>query len=258
MMTNVLQGLPAFLLIFLRAASFFVTMPIFSYRNIPNVLKIALAFFLAWIMYFTIQPETIEINMTYVLLVIKEVLVGLCIGLMAMMLFYAVQVAGGFIDLQMGLAIANIIDPQTGAQTPLVGKFLYVVTILFLLSVNAHYLLIDGLYYSYRFIPLETLAVSFGSGSVAKLATTTFATMFVIAFQMAVPVVGTLFLVDVALGMIARTVPQVNVFIVGLPLKMLISFIVLLIAMPLFIMLVNALFEEMLTAMRGFMRLLGG
>lgn len=255
---EVLQALPAFLLIFVRVLSFFVTVPIFSYRNVPALMKIGLAFFLAWILYFTLHPEGMEINGQFLMLLFKEALVGLSIGLVAMILFYAIQVAGGFIDLQMGFAIANIIDPQTGIQSPLIGKYLYSLSILLLLAMNAHYLLIDGIFYSYQFIPLESMAVHFGSGGVAKLAATTFATMFTIAFQMAIPVVGSLFLVDVALGIVARAVPQVNVFIVGLPLKILISFIVLFLVLPVFMMLVNHLVEEMVTAMRALMQGLGG
>ncbi|HEU5140242.1 MAG TPA: flagellar biosynthetic protein FliR [Bacillales bacterium] len=258
MLTDILQGMPAFLLLFIRVVSFFVTVPFFSYRNIPSTAKIGLAFFLAWIMYFTVHPDPIEIDMMFFLLAGKEAFVGLAIGLIAMILIYAVQVAGSFIDLQMGFAIANVFDPQTGIQSPLIGKFLYTFAILFMLSVNAHYLLIDGIFYSYQFIPLESLDIHFGSGSLAELATETFTKMFVIAFQMAVPVVGSLFLVDIALGIVARTVPQVNVFIVGLPLKILVSFAVLIIVLPLFMGLVHELVGDVVSAMRGLMRILGG
>ncbi|HEX7065306.1 MAG TPA: flagellar biosynthetic protein FliR [Bacillales bacterium] len=257
-MTDILQGLPAFFLVFIRVVSFFITVPFFSYRNIPASAKIGLAFFLAWLMYFTVHPDPIEIDMMFFLLVVKEAFVGLAIGIIAMILIYAVQVAGSFIDLQMGFAIANVFDPQTGIQSPLMGKYLYTFAILFMLSVNAHYLLIDGIYYSYQFIPLESLDIHFGSGSLAELVTETFTKMFVISFQMAVPVVGSLFLVDIALGIVARTVPQVNVFIVGLPLKVLVSFAVLIIVLPLFMGLVHELVGDIVSAMRGLMQILGG
>lgn len=255
---EILQAFPAFLLIFVRAVSFFVTVPIFSYRNVPALMKIGLAFFLALIMYFTLQPDGIKINEMFLLLVFKEALVGLSIGLIAMILIYAIQMAGGFIDQQMGFAIANIVDPQTGIQSPLIGKYMYNFSIILLLAMNAHYMLIDGIVYSYQWIPLQDWLIPFGSGGVAKLATKTLGTMFVIAFQMAIPVVGSLFLVDIALGIVARTVPQVNVFIVGMPLKILIGFMVLMIILPVFMMLVQQLFEEMVTAMRDLMQLLGG
>ena len=79
---------------------------------------------LSWMMYYTIDVEPFEINGDYILLILKEAIVGLLIGLVAYIIMSAVQIAGGFIDFQMGFAIANVIDPQTGAQSPLMGQFL--------------------------------------------------------------------------------------------------------------------------------------
>ncbi|MFP3360907.1 flagellar biosynthetic protein FliR, partial [Planococcus sp. SIMBA_143] len=78
----------------------------------------------------------------------------------------AVQIAGGFIDFQMGFAIANVIDPQTGAQSPLTGQYFYIFSLLFLLAVDGHHLLIDGIYNSYSFIPVDTF-IPFGNQSIA-------------------------------------------------------------------------------------------
>src|SRR5690625_3077326 len=118
-MAEAVQILPALLLIFIRVLAFFTVLPIYAHRTIPNMYKIGLALFVAWIMVFSIDAPIVEIDATYYLLIIKEVLVGLLIGLIAMILIYAIQVAGGFIDYNMGFMIANVIDPQTGAQSPL-------------------------------------------------------------------------------------------------------------------------------------------
>ena len=96
----------------------------FSYRTIPPQVKITLALVLAWMMYYTIDVEPFAFNDDYILLVVKEALVGLLLGLMGYIIMSAIQIAGSFIDFQMGFAIANIIDPQTGAQSPLIGQFL--------------------------------------------------------------------------------------------------------------------------------------
>ncbi|QHE52205.1 flagellar biosynthetic protein FliR [Pontibacillus sp. HMF3514] len=253
-----LNSVPAFLLIFMRVTAFFVTLPIFSYRNVPSQHKVGFSFFLTWIMYFTIDVPVVLLNETFYLLIIKEALVGLMVGFIAYLLISAIQVAGGFIDFQMGFAIANVIDPQTGAQSPLIGQYLYTFTLLFLLAVNGHHLLIDGVFYSYEVIPMEQLYVPFSNPDMMDYVLQTFNKMFVIAFQMAIPIVGCLFLVDVALGIIARTVPQLNVFVVGLPLKILVSFIVIFISFGMFTMLVHQLFELMLVSMRSLMQLMGG
>ena len=95
-------------------------------------------------------------------------------------------------------------------------------------------MLIDGIFYSYQFIPIDQLFVPFGDENFGEFIIQTFNQMFIIAFQMSIPVVGCLFLVDVALGIIARTVPQLNVFVVGLPLKIVVVLSVLLLFMGIY------------------------
>lgn len=257
-MDQFLNDLPVFLLIFVRIAAFFVTAPLFSYRNIPVATKVIIVLALAFFAGFTIDRPDLLIDFNYVLLIIKEAIVGLGIGLIAMIMLYAVQVAGGFIDLQMGFAIANIIDPQTGAQTPLLGQYFYVFALLFLLSIDGHHLLLDGVFNSYHLIPVDELFIPFSDGRIVQHVTASFMKMFVIAYQMAIPVVASLFLVDIALGIIARTVPQVNVFVVGLPLKIFVSFVVLLVSFSVIFSMVDYLFEEMFNVMRTLIRLTGG
>lgn len=257
-MVDVINDLPVYLLIVARISAFFVTAPLFSYRNIPVMNKLMIVLVLAFFASFSIESPEITIDFYYILLILKEVIVGLGIGLIAMLMLYAVQVAGGFIDLQMGFAIANIVDPQTGAQTPLLGQYFYIFALLFLFAIDGHHLLLDGIFHSYQFIPIDQLFLPFSTGQVAKHVTDSFVTMFVIAFQMAIPIVASLFLVDIALGIIARTVPQVNVFVVGLPLKIFVSFLVLFISFAVVFSMVDLLFKEMFSVMRSLIKLAGG
>lgn len=248
---------PGFLLVFMRVTAFFVTVPIFSYRNVPTSFKVGFSLFLSWIMFYTIPMPEIAFDMTFILLVVKEALVGLLIGLVAYMIMAAIQIAGGLIDFQMGFAIANVMDPQTGAQSPLTGQYFYTIAMLFLLAVNGHHLLIDGIFYSYQTVPIDAM-IAFGEQGIAEFAMRTLSKLFIIAFQMAMPIVGCLFLVDVALGIVARTVPQLNVFVVGLPLKIFVSFFLLVVSMGIYFTLVRSLFEYATESMRGLMLLFGG
>ncbi|RDW19496.1 flagellar type III secretion system protein FliR [Oceanobacillus arenosus] len=252
-----LNSLPVFLLIFVRVMAFFVTMPLFSYRTIPMQFKIGFSFFLALTMFYTVDSSMITIDGMFLFLLMKEAIVGLFIGLIAFIILSAIQVAGGLIDFQMGFAIANVMDPQTGAQSPISGQFLYIISLLFLLSVDGHHLIIDGIYNSYQFIPLEAF-IPFENKSIADFVIQSFNNMFLIAFQIAIPIVGCLFLVDIALGIIARTVPQLNVFVVGLPLKIIVSFVAIVIFLSLYMSLAQYLFDTMFKAMRGLMQLFGG
>lgn len=252
-----ISSIPIFLLILVRVAAFFVTLPLFSYRTIPNQFKIGFAVFLALIMFYTIDIGTVDIEGIYILLLFKEAIVGLLIGLIAYIVVSAVQIAGGFVDFQMGFAIANVIDPQTGAQSPLTGQYFYIIALLFLLSVDGHHLLIDGIYFSYDFIPIDKV-IPFHNEGIITFVIEVFNKMFLIAFQMAIPIVGCLFLVDVALGIIARSVPQLNVFVVGLPVKIFVSFVVIFFFLSLYMMLVKTLFTSMFETMRALMQLFGG
>lgn len=182
---------------------------------------------------------------------------GIAVGLIAYIVLAAIQIAGGFIDFQMGFAIANVIDPQTGAQSPLVGQYMYIVTLILILAVDGHHLMIDGVFYSYEWIGLDQLLPLREDGWI-EYVLNAFNHMFITAFLLAVPIVGCLFFVDIALGIIARTVPQLNVFVVGLPLKIFAGLAVLVIAMPFYIFLIRKLFETMLDTMRGLMVLFGG
>src|SRR5690606_35250984 len=249
-MTEVYTYFPAFLLVLVRVTSFFVTMPLFSYRTLPASHRVGLTFFISWIMFLSMEKPILQIDGYFIMLIFKEAMVGLMVGLVAYVIFAAIQIAGGFIDFQMGFAIANVIDPQTGAQSPLMGQYLYTFALLFLLSINGHHLLLDGIFYSYEFIPMEQATLPFGDENIVEFILQAFGAMFNIAFQMSMPVVGALFLVDIALGIVARTVPQLNVFVVGLPLKIGVSFVIMFIAMTMIFMLVGVLVDQLALTMR--------
>lgn len=248
---------PLFLLIFIRITAFFLIMPLFSYRTIPMSFKIGSSFFIALIMTASFDFIDVTMNASYIFLVLKEIVTGLAIGFIAYIILSALQIAGGFIDFQMGFAIANVIDPQTGAQSPLMGQYFYTISMLFLLAVDGHHLLIDGMYHSFVLIPPDS-AITFGIEAFPSFIINVFSQMFMIAFQIAIPIVGCLFLVDVALGMIARTVPQLNVFVVGLPVKILVSFIAIFAFLAVYINLTKRLFHYMFETMEEMMQLLGG
>lgn len=257
-MDELIVKFPAFLLVLVRVSAFFIMMPFFSYRTIPATHRVGLSAVIAWVMFFSLDPPALEIDTVYFMLIIKELLAGLLIGFAAYVILAAVQVAGGLIDFQMGFAIANVIDPQTGTQSPLMGQYLYTIALLYLLSVNGHHLLLDGIFYSYQFIPMDQVFIPFGDEKLLNYLLKAFSSAFLIAFQMSIPVVGCLFLVDVGLGIVARTVPQLNIFVVGIPVKIIASFLVMLAVLGMMMLVVERLFEYLLVTMRGLMQMIGG
>ncbi|ALS21649.1 MULTISPECIES: flagellar biosynthetic protein FliR [Paenibacillus] len=245
---------PGFLLILCRVTSFFVVSPVFSAQHVPAQFKIGLAFFTAFIAYFGVGTAApVAMDSLYVLTVIREVLVGLCLGFIAYMFFTIVQIAGSFIDLQMGFGIANVIDPMTGAQSPILGNLKYIIALLLFLSFNGHHYLLEGIMRSYEWIPLDNnLFYLNNNGQLSDFMIRTFSSVFSISFQIAAPLVVALFLADVGLGLLARVSPQFNIFVIGLPLKILLGFVMLLLLFPGYETVYKDMFASMLDAIRDF------
>jgi flagellar biosynthetic protein FliR len=258
-MNSIIEMYPYLLLIFVRLTSFFIIAPLFAMKGVPNQFKIGLAFFIALVALSNLPDgEPLPLDSFYILLIIKELGVGLALGFTAALLLYTVQIAGAFIDFQMGFSIASVMDPQTGTQVPIIGHFKYILALLFLLTVNGHHFMLDGVMQSFQSFPVESIAFSAKMEDVAHFFTKLFVEMFMIALQIALPIVGALFLVDVALGILAKTVPQLNIFAVGLPLKIIVGFIMLFLSMPIFFYILQILFEKILISMSQLIRLLGG
>lgn len=256
----VLEFLPGFLLVFCRITSFFVTAPIYSTRNVPMHFKIGLSFFITLLVFLTVGfPTSIDWNSTYVLLLIREVLVGVLLGFIAYLFFTVVQIAGSFIDLQMGFGIVNVIDPMTGAQSPVFGNFKFFIATLLFLAINGHHYLLMGIMNSYEWVPLENqLFAAILDGGISNFLLQTLSTMFVLAFQLAAPLSAAIFIVDIGLGMLARTVPQFNIFVIGLPTKILVGFLIIFVMVPSFLYLFQLLFSQLFEAMNDMLMIIRG
>ncbi|WP_342429546.1 flagellar biosynthetic protein FliR [Neobacillus sp. FSL H8-0543] len=255
---NILNEIPVFLLVFVRITCFFVTAPLWMEKQIPAQFKWGSAFFISLLVMGLIEPDqVIEMDGTYILLVVKETVVGLCLGFFTMMLLYAVQLAGSFIDLQSGFAMSAMFNPQTGVQEHLTGKFFYILAMLFFLSIDGHHLLIRGVLASYEWIPIKSWLPEAATENLVQLALMIVTNMFWIAILIASPIVGTIFLVDIALGILAKTVPQMNLFVVGIPVKMVVHYIVLFLFMPVFLIVMEKLVQTMIHSFEQMLKILG-
>lgn len=254
-----LQVFPVFLLVFVRLTAFFVSAPIFSNKGVPNQFKIGLGLVMAAISFsYVTVSEPIQLDLTFALLAVKEALIGVMLGFFCQLFFFTIQIAGGLMDMQMGLAMANVIDPRTGAYIPITGNFKSILATLYFLSINGHHVLINGLLRSYQMVPIDRVWVPMNSEQMLWFIVHAFGSMFSSAFLMATPIVVSLFLVDLSLGIIAKSVPQFNIFVVGLPIKLLASFLMLIVVMPAFFLVTSELFERMFHALVEMLTLLGG
>lgn len=246
-MQIILQFLPNFLLVFCRISAFFVVAPVFSFRGVPAQFKIGFVFMVSLITFITLgTEEAVEWDYAYILSIIREVLVGLLLGFIAYMFFTIVQISGSFIDLQMGFGIANVIDPMTGTQSPIMGNFKFFIAILLFLALDGHHYLMRAIMESYQWVPISgDLFAHIYAGDVSEFLLLSFSTVFLLAFQMAAPLIAALFLVDVGMGILAKTAPQFNIFIIGIPLKILVGFLILLIMIPGFLYLFQDVFKTL-------------
>lgn len=258
-MNALLQALPAFLLVLCRISSFFVVAPVFSSRNVPAQFKIGLAVFVSFLVFLTVGTEaTVALDSLYPLAVIREVLAGLLLGFVAYLFFAVVQTSGAFIDLQLGYGLANVVDPMSGSAVPVVGNLKFMVMLLVFLSVNGHHYLLGAIMDSYRWLPLDNdFFRTVYEGRLTAFLTETFSATFLLALQIAAPILVATFLTDVGMALLARTAPQYNVFVVGIPIKILLGLAMLVLLMPGFGVLFRMLFDRMFVALRQWLAIVG-
>jgi len=239
-----LVQLQIFLLVAIRISAVFLTAPVVGSRNIPAMMKIGFAFLLAFLVY-PILDTTIKLPadvLSYGVIILNQVLIGVVVGFTAYLIFAAIQLAGQIIDLQMGFGIVNVIDPVSNTQVSIIGQFQFVLGILIFLAINGHHYLFQAITDSFNLAPITNTGMT--RAAATKLSTL-FYNMFVIAFKIAGPATLALFLTNVTLGFIARTIPQMNVFIVGLPLNILIGIAAVMISLPILVNMFNTLLGSM-------------
>jgi len=235
-----------FLLIFARITGIFTSAPIFSSRNLPVQLKAALSLLCSvLIMPLFVDNHILAISslLFFIIIVISEFLLGLLLGFAASLLFTAVEMAGNILDTQIGFGIVNIFDPQTAQQVPLIGNFKYILALLVYLSTNGHHIFLSAIFDSFKAVPVTSVVLQVLP--ITELFVTMISDAFIFAFKITIPILIALFLTDIALGILARTMPQMNIFVVGIPIKIIVGVFVLSTALPFFIIFLEVSFNAM-------------
>jgi len=236
-----------FLLLLGRLSGFFLSAPIFSSRQIPTRIKILVLVLLSATLSYVIPVNAavaIENPGMFLAAMVVEIAVGYTIGFVAYVVFGAIQLAGQLMDMQMGFGIVNVVDPLSGTQIPLMGNLTQTLALLMYLAIDGHHYLLQALIQSYKVVPVMGLHLN---APFFELLMTIAAQMFVIAVKIAAPIIIAILVADIAMGFIARTVPQMNVFIVGLPLKIMVGLGALMLMMPVYLWVFNLLFSRFFT-----------
>jgi flagellar biosynthetic protein FliR len=256
----VMQAFPAFLLVLCRISAFCVVAPVISSRNVPAFLKVGLAFFISVLVFLSVGFDaSVTTDGTYILAILREILAGLLIGYVAVLFFAVMQTAGTLMDLKIGFGIANIVDPVTGVSVSLLGNLKYMLTMLVFLSMNGHHYLLAAIMHSYQWLPLDNELFSrIAQGPLAEFLVRTFADTFRMALQIAAPIAVSMALTDIGMGLLARSAPQFNIFVVGIPVKIFIGLAMLVVLLPGMGYLFQVLFDQMFQAMDRMFVLLSG
>ena len=207
-----------FLLVLLRCSALIATLPFFSSRNIPELVKAGLTLSLAILLTPAVKLDAQMVPRDLVsiaVLGLQEFMIGAILGLSVRMLLTAVQLMGQLAGFQMGFAVANVIDPMGGGQVSVLAQFAYLIAILTMLSVGGHFYFFKALADSFTLVPPGSFGLSKSLfDQVSGLA----ANMFSLALRIGVPVIGALLFTQVIMGVLAKTVPQMNILMVGFPL----------------------------------------
>ena len=233
------------LLIFVRIGGLFVAAPFFSQQMIPVQVRVLLSALLAYSLAgFATGPLPPHVTHVagFVLALVIEAATGLMLGFAAQFVFWAVQFAGEIMGFQMGLSLARVYNPVSDAASNPLGQILTLTFLLVFLLLDGHHLLLRALVGSFDVVPLAGARLAAGGPLLLEWTGAFFTT----ALRLAAPFMITLFLVDVALGVFARVVPQADLFSLSLPLKLLVGLGVFMVFMQNVLPAAPALVQSML------------
>lgn len=253
---NALADLIPFALVLARVAGLFMAIPMFGARLVPNRVKAVLIFALALLIFPIIRLHAIpaaDDSLSLMLLVLRESLIGLTLGAISQFVFAAVEFCGQLVGTQMGISIAAQFDPTTQNNVPTMAIFQGALATLIFLSLGVHHFFIRGIVESYQLIPLGAWHTS---GGLLKFLIEASTGIFVIGIKLAAPVSVALLATSVVLGIVARSFPAMNVFMVSMPLNIGIGFLILGISLPVFLRVLQGSFGDFVGQMRTLFRLL--
>jgi flagellar biosynthetic protein FliR len=245
-----------FLFVLVRVGAVLFSIPFLEARNIPVLVKVSLAMAFSMMIMpqlTVVVPDLIGDPFALALGVASEAAIGMIIGLTVQLLFAGVQLAGQLAGFQMGFAIANVVDPASSLQIPILSQFLNLFALMIFFSVNAHYYFIKALMDAFELIP--PMGAHFDARLV-ELIVGMAGNIFVVAIKVGAPVIIALLLANVALGLTARTVPQMQIFMVAMPLQIALGLIFLSFSLPFVAAFMEGACKGLGTTIIGIIRLL--
>lgn len=241
---KIAEVMPAFLLTFSRLSALTLTLPIISYPMITTRTRVSIVLMMCIVLFPLIADTNLVITNNYdlVLAVFKEVGIGLLLGLGTRVIFESFSWAGAVMGRQMGIAMANVMDPTSTGQIPIVSQFWLLVIVAYFFAIDGHQMLFNTLYRNFEVVPVGTGILTEASG---RILLATGGQAFINTIQFAAPAIVFLLTVDTAIAFTAKIMPQMNIFMVAMPLKIATGIVVLMISLDMFEMLFDIVYEGM-------------
>ncbi|MCL1816617.1 MAG: flagellar biosynthetic protein FliR [Clostridiales bacterium] len=241
----VLGNADYFLLLLFRVSGLIFPSPLFGRVNIPAPAKISLCLAIT-AMFFVYRPNYPPISyhslLSFAFICLAELLLGIVLAFITNLFFTLAFTAGHMIDMQIGFGIVNVYDMQNNTQIPMIGNLLNIMLLVVFFAVNGHHRLISIIDNTLTALPLGHLVFNPQIGLVAM---EVFALSFTLGIMIALPVIASGLVLEICFGVIVRSVPQINMFVVGIPLKLLVGFVILLVVAPVFVSFSETVFTEM-------------
>jgi flagellar biosynthetic protein FliR len=230
-------------------------LPIFDSPNIPALFKIGLCFAISVLFFPVVQlAETPNFDEGISLMVgiASELIMGVGIGLCVKLIFTGIQLGGELVGYQMGLSIANVFDPATGSQNSIIAEIKYIMAVLVFLAIDGHHWFFRAVADSFVLMPPLGFQIS---GPLMNYLSEFTARMFIIAIKFSAPIVVALIFTNVSMGLVARTVPQMNVFFVAMPVNIMIGILFIGLLFPLFVSFLIPIYSNIGIDMLMFLKL---
>ena len=233
-----------FVLILIRMSGLFLLSPVWGRATVPARLKIGFAIVLTVILINFYPPgEALNTNIVgFALLCTGELLIGLVLGFVTTVFFGIVFTAGQIIDMQIGFGMVQVYDVQQNIQIPIAGNLLNLVILLCFILTGGHVKLVEILFRTFEVLPIGQITLD---TRLPIVMLECFIRSFVLAVQVAMPIIASGLLAEISLGIIVRTAPQMNVFVIGIPIKIIIGLLMLLLITPMFVSMTGGIYDEM-------------
>jgi flagellar biosynthetic protein FliR len=249
-MTISIENFEVYLLILVRITGFIFTAPFFSLRNVPVRVKAGLGIFIASIVFYTMETPQLEYStiIEFSILVVKEALAGAILGLFANIAYYILNFAGQMLDMQIGFSMINELDPVTSVQSTISANFYGYLVLIIMMVTNLHLYFLKAVINSFDVIGIGKVNLN---PELYKVMVQFITDYFVIGFRIILPVFAAILMIDTILAILAKIAPQLNMFVIGMQIKIFVGLAVMLLVIGALPGIADFIFEEMVKMLQS-------